>query len=188
MIEYADRIRSRVRALPSRLGALGLRRTVLLSVDHRDNVRAVARGVGIGECHGELSPDAKVSFVRRLEECAERVVMIGDGTNDAPALSTATVGVALASGGAHVRLPRAGDRTEGEASPGRLGEHGPSELADLVQEGPGLPGGVWALIMSSRPRNTARTRGERSKLSVVAASHVSSAGGATRVSCASATS
>jgi heavy metal translocating P-type ATPase len=99
VIEYADRLRPGVRDFISRLQALGLRKTVLLSGDNHDNVEAVARQVGIDEFHGELLPAAKVAFIHRLEKSGDRVVMVGDGTNDAPALSTATVGVALASGG-----------------------------------------------------------------------------------------
>ena len=55
--------------------------------------------MGIEEAHGELLPEDKVSHVHRLVKAGERVLMVGDGTNDAPALSSATVGVALASGG-----------------------------------------------------------------------------------------
>jgi P-type E1-E2 ATPase len=55
--------------------------------------------MGIAEAHGELLPADKVAYVRRLVTAGEKVLMVGDGTNDAPALSTATVGVALASGG-----------------------------------------------------------------------------------------
>jgi P-type E1-E2 ATPase len=55
--------------------------------------------MGIEEAHGELLPGDKVAHVERLMSAGERVLMVGDGTNDAPALTTATVGIALASGG-----------------------------------------------------------------------------------------
>lgn len=99
IIEYADRIRPGLSEFLERLRGLGVRRSVLLSGDDQANVDAVARAVGIGEVHGDLLPEAKVAFVHRLVKAGERVVMLGDGTNDAPALSSATVGVALASGG-----------------------------------------------------------------------------------------
>jgi heavy metal translocating P-type ATPase len=99
VIEYADRIRPGLPQFMARLRRLGLRRTFLLSGDDQLNAAAVGRAVGIEEVHGGLLPGEKVAFVQRLMKQGERVLMVGDGTNDAPALSTATVGVALASGG-----------------------------------------------------------------------------------------
>jgi P-type E1-E2 ATPase len=81
-----------------RLRRLGFRRVVLLSGDDRANPEAVARAMGIDEAHGELLPEEKVAHVRRLVKAGEKVLMVGDGPNDAPALSSATVGIALASG------------------------------------------------------------------------------------------
>jgi P-type E1-E2 ATPase len=72
---------------------------MLLSGDDQANAEAVARPVGGGEVYGDLLPEEKVAFVGRLVSEGERVLMAGDGTNDAPALSSATVGIALASGG-----------------------------------------------------------------------------------------
>jgi heavy metal translocating P-type ATPase len=99
VIEYADRLRPELGDFFRRLRELGIRRTVLLSGDDPANVSVVASAMGIAEAHGDLLPEAKVAYVRRLVKAGERVVMLGDGTNDAPALSSATVGIALASGG-----------------------------------------------------------------------------------------
>ncbi|MEZ0334262.1 MAG: heavy metal translocating P-type ATPase [Gemmatimonadales bacterium] len=99
IIEYADGIRPELEGLVTRLRTLGLRHVVLLSGDDRANTDAVAHAIGIEEAHGELLPQDKVAHVRRLAKAGEKVLMVGDGTNDAPALSSATVGVALASGG-----------------------------------------------------------------------------------------
>ena len=99
VIEYADRIRPELAGLLDRLHALGVSRTVLLSGDAQANVDAVADAMGIDEARGELLPEGKVDFVRALMASGEKVLMVGDGTNDAPALGSATVGVALASGG-----------------------------------------------------------------------------------------
>ncbi len=85
-IEYADRVRPGLPGCSRRLRALGVRHTVLLSGDNQANAAAVAARVGIDEAHGELLPEAKVAFVHRLVKSGERVVMVGDGTNDAPAL------------------------------------------------------------------------------------------------------
>lgn len=99
LIEYADMIRPGMAELVKRLRAAGVRRVILLSGDRSENARAVAQAVGIDEARGDLLPQDKVEVVKRLIDDGESVVMMGDGTNDAPALSTATVGVALASHG-----------------------------------------------------------------------------------------
>lgn len=99
VVEYGDRIRPGLEAFFAALRRLGIRRTVLLSGDDPSNATAVGRTVGVDESHGAMLPAQKVAFVQRLIKEGERVVMVGDGTNDAPALSSATVGIALASGG-----------------------------------------------------------------------------------------
>lgn len=99
IIEYADRLRPEMEEFVPRLRRLGLRQVVLLSGDDRANTGAIARAMGIEEAHGELLPEDKAAHVRRLVKAGEKVLMVGDGTNDAPALSSATVGIALASGG-----------------------------------------------------------------------------------------
>jgi len=98
-IEYADRVRPELKALFADLAKLGVRRTVLLSGDHTPNVEKVAREVGITEAHGDLLPADKVRLVKDLGSEGHPVLMVGDGTNDAPALGTATVGIALAAHG-----------------------------------------------------------------------------------------
>jgi heavy metal translocating P-type ATPase len=121
VVEYADRVRPGLAELFRRLHALGIRRTILLSGDSQANATAVAAEVGIDEAHGELLPEAKVAVVHRLVKSGEPVVMTGDGTNDAPALSTATVGVALASGGGGITA-EAADAVILADDPGRLAD------------------------------------------------------------------
>jgi heavy metal translocating P-type ATPase len=99
MVEYADRIRPELQSFLTRLRELGIRRTILLSGDISANAVAVGREIGIREAHGDLLPADKVDRVRDLVDAGSKVLMVGDGTNDAPALSTATVGVALAAHG-----------------------------------------------------------------------------------------
>lgn len=99
VVEYADQIRPGVQRLLATLHNYGVQRTLLLSGDEQANARRVATQIGIDEAHGDLLPAQKTAFVQALMKRGDRVLMVGDGTNDAPALSTATVGIALASGG-----------------------------------------------------------------------------------------
>jgi len=81
----------------------------------------VAAAVGITEAHGDLLPEEKVSWVQRLMKEGEPVLMVGDGTNDAPALSTATVGIALTSSGGGISA-EAADAVILADDPTRVGE------------------------------------------------------------------
>ena len=108
VITFADRMRDDLPPFIRRLGALGLTRIVLLSGDHAENVVPVATALGITDARGDLLPDGKVEAVKQLEAEGRRVLMVGDGTNDAPALSAATVGVALAAHGGGISAEAAG--------------------------------------------------------------------------------
>ncbi|HEY3288425.1 MAG TPA: heavy metal translocating P-type ATPase [Gemmatimonadaceae bacterium] len=98
-IEYADHARDGLHGFFEQLRHLGLRHLVLLSGDHQANVEGIARAVGIDDARGDLLPQEKVEAVRELMRQGRHVVMVGDGTNDAPALSAATAGIALAAHG-----------------------------------------------------------------------------------------
>lgn len=101
-VEFADALRPDLAVLFTALRALGVTRTVLLSGDQDANVARTAAALGITEYAGDLSPEDKVTRVAALQAAGARVLMVGDGTNDAPALSTAAVGVALAGHGGGV--------------------------------------------------------------------------------------
>lgn len=101
-IEFADELRADLTPFFASLDRLGIRDAQLLSGDKTENVARVAHAVGIKIYAGDLSPADKVDRVRALEKSGRRVLMVGDGTNDAPALSSATVGVALAGHGGGV--------------------------------------------------------------------------------------
>jgi P-type E1-E2 ATPase len=98
-IEYADMIRPGMRDLVTNLQSAGVSHVMLLSGDRIPNVRAVAASVGIDEYRGDMLPEDKLQVVKHLLRDGQLVAMMGDGTNDAPALGTATVGIALASHG-----------------------------------------------------------------------------------------
>jgi heavy metal translocating P-type ATPase len=98
-VEFADAVRPEAAGLLVRLKELGFRRMVLLSGDRSENVSALGTALGFTEVHADLLPQDKVGVIERAIAKGERVLMVGDGTNDAPALSTATVGIAMASHG-----------------------------------------------------------------------------------------
>jgi heavy metal translocating P-type ATPase len=99
-ITYADRIRPGAGETITRLRRLGLSPIVLLSGDHTANATRVGRELAMDEVRGDLLPEDKVRYARQLQAAAHKVLMVGDGINDAPALSAASVGLALAAHGA----------------------------------------------------------------------------------------
>ena len=99
VIEFADRVRQQAAETIAELRREGIDRVILLSGDDASTAQTVASAVGIDEAHGDLFPQDKVAAVRTLTADGARVVMVGDGTNDAPALSAATVGIAMARHG-----------------------------------------------------------------------------------------
>jgi len=102
IIEYVDEPRADLPALLDWLAAHGVRRLALISGDHELITRTLAQRVGIADAHGDMSPADKSRFVQRLQGDGHTVMMIGDGTNDAPALAVADLGVALAAHGGGV--------------------------------------------------------------------------------------
>jgi heavy metal translocating P-type ATPase len=98
-IDYADALRPGVSVMLSRLAELGVRRTILLSGDDVMHTARVARALGLAEAEGGLLPDEKLERVSALAHEGRGVLMVGDGTNDAPALARADVGIALAGHG-----------------------------------------------------------------------------------------
>ena len=99
VIEFADELRPELPRMFAALRDAGVRRCMLLSGDSVAHTSAVAMQVGVTEARGGLLPGDKVDIVAGLVRDGERVLMVGDGTNDAPALSAATVGIALAGHG-----------------------------------------------------------------------------------------
>ncbi len=96
MIAVADVIRADSPAAIRALRDLGLR-VILLSGDNERTARAIGAQVGVDEVIAGVLPDGKEAVIRRLQQ-TEKVAMVGDGINDAPALTAANVGVAIGAG------------------------------------------------------------------------------------------
>ena len=79
----------------------------MLTGDNEGTARTIAHEVGIEAYHADLLPEEKLTEIRRLEAEHGDVVMVGDGINDAPALATATVGVAMGAAGTDTALETA---------------------------------------------------------------------------------
>jgi Cd2+/Zn2+-exporting ATPase len=108
VIAVADEIRPEAAAAVERLRSLGVERTVMLTGDNERTARAVAERVGVDEYRAELLPDEKVAAVEALDAAFDGgVAMVGDGVNDAPAMATATVGVAMGAAGTDTALETA---------------------------------------------------------------------------------
>jgi Cu+-exporting ATPase len=96
-IRVADGLRPEAKGAVEALRKMGIR-TLLLTGDQRKSATAVARDLGVDEVLSELLPEEKVEVVERLVAEGRRVVMLGDGINDAPALAEAHVGIAMGTG------------------------------------------------------------------------------------------
>lgn len=102
-----DTPRDDARAVLARLREIGVERTIMLTGDNQAVADAVARELGLTEARGDLMPEDKVTYIRDLAASSDRVAMVGDGVNDAPALANATVGIAMGAGGSDVALETA---------------------------------------------------------------------------------
>ncbi len=96
-IAIADALRPEAAAAVADLNAMSIR-TVLLTGDNERVATAVGRALNVGEVVAELLPEEKSEYVGNLVDAGRIVAMVGDGVNDAPALTRATVGVAMGSG------------------------------------------------------------------------------------------
>jgi heavy metal translocating P-type ATPase len=99
LLALVDRLRPDASDVVARLAELTGRTPVLLTGDHPAAAARVATAVGITDVRAGLLPDAKAAAVRELQAAGHRVLLVGDGVNDAPALATADAGVALGGRG-----------------------------------------------------------------------------------------
>jgi cation-transporting P-type ATPase C len=107
LVSLRDTVRPESRAVLAALRADGVRRIVLLTGDHQDTAAAVAAELGIDEFRAQVMPDEKQDVVRQLQAEGYTVAVVGDGTNDAPALALADIGIAMGVGGTDVAVETA---------------------------------------------------------------------------------
>ncbi len=107
IIGLADRPRPEARPTMQRLQALGIRKLVMLTGDNERVAAAIAEQVGLTDYRANLLPEDKAQAIQDLRGQYGDVAMVGDGVNDAPALATATVGIAMGGAGTDVALETA---------------------------------------------------------------------------------
>jgi Cd2+/Zn2+-exporting ATPase len=105
-IGLMDTPRPAAKRVIERLQQLGISRMVMLSGDNQLVADAVAQEIGLGEARGDLMPESKVETIKKLRS-QQKVAMVGDGVNDAPAMANADVGIAMGAAGSDVALETA---------------------------------------------------------------------------------
>jgi Cu2+-exporting ATPase len=98
LIGVEDPLRPEASAVVAELRAMGIKHIAMITGDGHKTARTVARKLGIDEYYAEVLPNGKADIVLRMEKEGRKVLMVGDGINDSPALSAATVGVTLSDG------------------------------------------------------------------------------------------
>ena len=98
-----DEIRRESKPVMDALGGMGVR-TVMLTGDRREAAAEVGRKLGLSEVQAGLKPEGKVEYVRALSRSGHKVAMVGDGVNDAPALASADIAVAMGARGSDAAL------------------------------------------------------------------------------------
>lgn len=134
VIAAADQLRATAAGTLTQLRDGGVRRLALLSGDSHQTVEAIAKRTGVDEHYGQLLPEDKVRIIGELEEKYGPVAMIGDGVNDAPALSRASVGIAM----------------------GGIGSDAAMESADVVLMADDLRSLPYALDLAKRARSVVK--------------------------------
>ena len=97
-IGISDPLRPEAREMTALLYESGIRHIVMLTGDNQSTACAIAEELGIDDYRAEVLPEDKAAFIHAMQEQGRRIIMIGDGINDTPALSFADVGIAIGSG------------------------------------------------------------------------------------------
>jgi heavy metal translocating P-type ATPase len=101
-IIFSDKIRTGVKLMMERLYKLGIKEIIILTGDSIDNAKNIAQQAGVTRFESNLHPEQKVTSVKRIRRIYKNVIMVGDGINDAPALASANVGIAMGAQGSAI--------------------------------------------------------------------------------------
>ena len=93
-----DPLREEAEAVINSLRRSGIKKIVMMTGDSERTASAIAKRVGVDEYYSEVLPEDKAGFVEREKAAGRKVIMVGDGINDSPALSAADVGIAISDG------------------------------------------------------------------------------------------
>ncbi len=107
LVAVADQVRTTSKEVIEKLHQLGIEKTVMLTGDNQRTAEAIGQEVGVTDIRADLLPEDKLNFIKELRERYSSVAMVGDGVNDAPALATSTVGVAMGGAGTDTALETA---------------------------------------------------------------------------------
>ena len=117
VVELKDMVKSGIRERFAEMRAIGIR-TVMITGDNPLTAAAIAQEAGVDDFIAEATPEAKMSFIRSEQRDGKLVAMTGDGTNDAPALAQADVGVAMNTGTTAAK--EAGNMVDLDSNPTKL--------------------------------------------------------------------
>ncbi len=107
LLAVADELRENSKDVIQKLHSLGIQKTIMLTGDNAGTANAIGNQVGVSDLQAELLPQDKLTFIKDLRSKYDRVAMVGDGVNDAPALAASTVGVAMGGAGTDTALETA---------------------------------------------------------------------------------
>lgn len=107
VISIADQIREDAQDVLNEMRRQGIKKIVMLTGDNRHTAELVAKQLGIDEVYAELLPEDKVTHIKNLQKAGHIVAMAGDGINDAPAIATADIGLAMGEGGTDISMETA---------------------------------------------------------------------------------
>ncbi|MDR0579473.1 MAG: HAD-IC family P-type ATPase, partial [Campylobacteraceae bacterium] len=98
MIEMFDKVRQNAKSVIKKLKELGAKKIVMLTGDVNSRAEAIGNELGVDEVYANMLPESKAKVINELKAKGEKVVFVGDGINDAPALISADVGISMFKG------------------------------------------------------------------------------------------